>query len=460
MREGGKMIFNKALNTVETMEEIYSKVSNESYISFLDSSSKDTKLNRYSYIAINPFARFISKGKQVTVFESGVSSIIEGNPIKVVQSLMDKYHQKYDVDAVFTGGAIGYFSYDLGRIFEKIESIADDDKEIPDIYLAFYHGVIVHDHLEGGVYYRDYNRDGNAQERYEHIETLLKNQRDMNLEKFQLTALLETNMSIETYKDSVKKIRKYIKQGDIYQANMTRRYQAPYRGDLRELYIRLRQKNPAPFSAFLETGDLTILSSSPERFFEVRGDIIRTRPIKGTAPRGKTYEEDERNKNNLLESEKDKAELLMIVDLERNDLGRIAEIGSVKVSELFALETYETVFHLVATVEAKLNRGNNLETLLRAMFPGGSITGAPKIRAMEIIEELEPTRRNIYTGSIGYLDFNGNIDLNIAIRTLIAKDDFISYQVGGGIVWDSEEELEYQETLHKGKALMEVLMNE
>jgi para-aminobenzoate synthetase component 1 len=241
---------------------------------------------------------------------------------------------------------------------------------------------------------------------------------------------------------------------------MTRRYQAPYRGDLRELYIRLRQKNPAPFSAFLETGDLTILSSSPERFFEVRGDIIRTRPIKGTAPRGKTYEEDERNKNNLLESEKDKAELLMIVDLERNDLGRIAEIGSVKVSELFALETYETVFHLVATVEAKLNRGNNLETLLRAMFPGGSITGAPKIRAMEIIEELEPTRRNIYTGSIGYLDFNGNIDLNIAIRTLIAKDDFISYQVGGGIVWDSEEELEYQETLHKGKALMEVLMNE
>ncbi|MDP2844225.1 MAG: aminodeoxychorismate synthase component I, partial [Acetobacterium sp.] len=265
------------------------------------------------------------------------------------------------------------------------------------------------------------------------------------------------NFTKPEYLKALDAVHEYILAGDIYQTNLTQRFDADLQISPLELYSELRKINPAPFASYIDFGEGQIVSSSPERFILVQGRNIETRPIKGTMPRGKTAEEDAANRETLVNSEKDKAELLMIVDLERNDLGKIAKTGTVKVPELFKLETYQTVFHLVSTVTAELKDDLDAIDCVKATFPGGSITGAPKIRAMEIIDELEPTQRNIYTGSIGYIGFNGDLDLNIAIRTIVCKDGKGYFQVGGGIVWDSDNESEYQETFDKGRALMDAL---
>jgi len=238
---------------------------------------------------------------------------------------------------------------------------------------------------------------------------------------------------------------------------MTQRFKTELKYKPIELYKRLREINPAPFASYFDFEDAIIVSSSPERFISIRDGIIETRPIKGTRPRGNTKEEDLKNRLELENSEKDKAELLMIVDLERNDLSRVSKVGSVKVPELFVIEEYATVFHLVSTVHGELKEDITPIECLKYIFPGGSITGAPKIRSMEIIDELEPNRRGIYTGSIGYIDFNGNTDLNIVIRTMILKDDNVYFQVGGGITWESDADMEFEESLDKAKALMEAL---
>ncbi|MBU4341781.1 MAG: aminodeoxychorismate synthase component I, partial [Candidatus Altiarchaeota archaeon] len=256
------------------------------------------------------------------------------------------------------------------------------------------------------------------------------------------------------------RVKEYIAAGDIYQANISQRLEAEMMIESWELYKRLREINPAPFAAFLNFGDIAVVSASPERFFRVEGRRIETRPIKGTRPRGGDSEEDKGLEKELLASEKDKAEHVMIVDLERNDLGKVCEFGSIKVSEFEVIEGYSTVFQMVSTVEGVLREDVSQVDCLRAMFPGGSITGAPKVRAMEIIEELEPTKRGLYTGSIGYLGFNGNIDLSIVIRTFLVKDNRAYFQVGGGIVADSSPEAEYQETMDKAKALIDSLQGE
>src|SRR3712207_514521 len=285
--------------------------------------------------------------------------------------------------------------------------------------------------------------------------------RDIGVTGVQTCALpiLVSNFTKEGYIEAIEKIRNYIKCGDIYQANMTQRFQCDINEEPYDIYARLRKINPAPFASFMDFKDGYIVSSSPERFIKIKDRYIETRPIKGTCPRGKSPEEDKKNKEGLLSSEKDKAELLMIVDLERNDIGKISKPGSVKVTELFHLETYPTVHHLVSTVVGEIKDELDVVDCIKETFPGGSITGAPKIRSMEVIDELEPNQRNIYTGSIGYIGFNGDADLNIAIRTIICKDKKAYFQVGGGITWNSNAELEYQETLHKAKALIEVLEN-
>ena len=267
----------------------------------------------------------------------------------------------------------------------------------------------------------------------------------------------EKQFSREDYVRAVEKARQYIIDGDIFEVNISQRYEADISVHPYELYRNLRQINPAPFSAYLKFGELAVVSSSPERFLSCRGDRVETRPIKGTLRRGKTPAEDESNAKELLHSSKDLAENMMIVDLERNDLGRVCCYGSVKVTELAVLETYPTVFHLTSTIEGRLRDGISRIDLLKATFPGGSITGAPKVRAMEIIDELEPTRRSIYTGSIGYLGFDGNMDVNIVIRTFLIKGNKAYFQVGGAVVYDSDPEAEYQETLDKGQALFKAL---
>lgn len=452
-------MITKKLTTDRSFNDIFMMFSDEKQVMYLDSSSEDSTLGKYSIIVFNPFIKFSAKGSKVTMIEGDKIEEFNENPLDTFKILLNKFKQKKESELPFSGGAVGYLSYDLAHQIEKLPVTAVDDVEIPDVMLNFYHGGIVMDHLKNEIYYSDYDLDKEGLARWHYIQEKI-NKADFKPPEnydFKLLSDITSNFKKEDYLKTIGRIREYIRSGDIYQVNMTQRFSADFSGNPIHLYEKLRKKNPAPFSAYMDFDEVKILSSSPERFIEVREGIIRTRPIKGTMPRGKDSEEDEKNRKTLMESDKDHAELLMIVDLERNDLGKISKIGSVKVPELFKLETYETVFHLVSTVEAELLDDMDIKTLIEGVFPGGSITGAPKIRAMEIIDELEPTQRNIYTGSIGYFDFSGDLDLNIVIRSIVMKDNRLHFQVGGGIVWDSDEEMEFQETLDKGKALFETL---
>jgi para-aminobenzoate synthetase component 1 len=268
---------------------------------------------------------------------------------------------------------------------------------------------------------------------------------------------LKGNFTHKNYLQAVEKARKYIIDGDIFEVNISQRFDTEISVTPYELYSRLRNINPAPFGAYLDFGEVAIASTSPERFLRVRGDVVETRPIKGTRYRGNTQAEDCAQARELLSAAKDHAENMMIVDLERNDLGRVCRYGTVKVTELAILEKYPTVFHLTSTVVGRLQQSKDRIDLLKTSFPGGSITSAPKIRAMEIIDELEPTRRSVYTGSIGYLGFDGSMDLNIVIRTFLVKGNRAYFQIGGAVVYDSDAESEYQETLDKVKALIDSL---
>lgn len=428
---------------------------------FLDSGRDHEGMGRYSIIAVYPFERLENKGVRTILESGGLRTEHMGNPFELLRSKMNEYTLDYRSDLPFVGGAVGYFGYDMCHHIESIPRTAIDDIDIPDMYLCFYHGAIVADHLEDKIYVTDAELYPGAKGRIDEIEGIIMNasanQTSVQARPHSSDVSFHSNMERETYLESVRRIKAYIRSGDIYQANMTQRFTAELRHEPIQLYKRLREINPAPFASFLDFGTGQIVSSSPERFLKVRDGHIETRPIKGTLPRGATPEEDEALKVQLQNSMKDRSELLMIVDLERNDLSRVAKTGSVKVLELFVIESYATVHHLVSTVTAELKPELGVVDLLEASFPGGSITGAPKIMAMKVIDELEPTQRNIYTGSIGYLDFNGNADLNIVIRTIVCKDNKAYFQVGGGIVWDSDEVLEYNETLDKARALMEAL---
>ena len=262
-----------------------------------------------------------------------------------------------------------------------------------------------------------------------------------------------SNLTHSKYINSIKKIKDYIASGDVYQINFAQRIQCKGHFSPENIYLKLRKVNPAPYSGFIDTGNFRLLSNSPELFFKKEGRKVSTRPMKGTRPRGKNKKQDDVYKKQLMNSEKDKAELIMIVDLERNDLGKICKYGTVKVKKIKILEKYSTVFQTTSLVEGILKNGITQMDMIKALFPGGSITGAPKIRAMEIIEELEPNKRAFYTGNMGYIGFNGNMEFNILIRTILMKNNSIFYPVGGGIIWDSIPEKEYEETLTKARAL-------
>jgi aminodeoxychorismate synthase component I len=267
----------------------------------------------------------------------------------------------------------------------------------------------------------------------------------------------QSNLSAEEYKDRVRRAQVYIREGDIYQANIAQRFETEYEGDPLELYLKLRAINPAPFSGFLRFSDFSIVSSSPERLIKIQGDTLETRPIAGTRPRGDDAKKDESLTKELLLSEKERAEHLMLVDLERNDMGRVCKTGSVKVTDLMFLEQYSHVSHIVSNIQGKLKSHASIRDLLKALFPGGTITGCPKIRCMEIIHELEPSTRGLYSGSFGYIGFSRQLDLNIIIRTIILKDDKAFFHVGAGIVADSNPDREYEETLAKAAAMIRVL---
>ncbi len=439
------------INTGLSSFEIFTIFKDEKDSFILDSAMDPNKLGRYSFISSNPF--------KVLKYKNN-----EENPLNNLQYELKKYKVKNNTHLPFVGGAVGYLSYDLGNYLEKLPKTAKDDTNVYDLYFGFYNYVIVIDHLEGKTYIATPDLDIEKEKTIlKLVEEKIKNAEIRGIdnicyeEKNIESIKLKSNFTKEEFKNAVKKVQNYIKQGDIYQANLTQRFSGKTNLSSYELYRDLRRISPAPFGAYLNFEGYNILSNSPERFIKCINNKIETRPIKGTRPRGINKEEDLRLQEELKNSEKDRAELLMIVDLERNDIGRISKIGSVKVPELFVIEPYANVNHLVATVVGEIEDNKDCIDVIKATFPGGSITGAPKIRAMEIIDELEPTQRNVYTGSIGYIGFNGDMDLNIAIRTIVKEDDNVYFQVGGGMTWDSNPDDEYQETLDKAKSIMKAL---
>ena len=436
---------------------------------FLDSGMDHEKLGRFSFMGSDPFLILRSHGDEITIIRNGTEETRMGNPFDIVEELLEIYSvEKGGSNIPFTGGAVGYFSYDLCHFIERLPKTAVDDLKLPECYLAFYDAVIAFDHVTGKTYLcstgfpeeNENRRQKQAAERLKELKNIVfsgmvcpKTDRNSSAQNI----AIKSNFSHEDYLEAVERCREYICAGDIFQVNLSQRLEADMPVQPYELYRRLRGINPAPFANYFNFDGVSIIGSSPERFLKVTGNRVETRPIKGTKPRGKTPEEDRALAQSLLESKKDRAENVMIVDLQRNDIGRVCRYGSVEVTELAILETWPTVFHLTSTVVGQLSEDKDRADLLKATFPGGSITGAPKVRAMEIIDELEPTRRSVYTGSLGYLSFDGDMDLDIVIRTIIVKEGRAYFQVGGAIVYDSDPESEYIETLDKGKALIQAL---
>lgn len=357
----------------------------------------------------------------------------------------------------FYGGCIGYFSYDAGRRLEKTK-LSASRSGLPEGRFGFYEGGIVFDHLEKETWLVSLNEVPSVE--LEGFASLAFGDSKVSLERFELKSDLASNFERGEYLERVEAVRRLIRKGEVYQVNLSQRFEGKCSGSGFELFSRLAGASPAPYSAYLNFGDEEIVSSSPERFLLVDGRSATTRPIKGTRATGASEVEAIANATALRESEKDRSELLMIVDLERNDLGRACEPGSVRVEDLFRLERYATVIHQTADVSGTLEAGVDAIDCARAMFPGGSITGAPKIRAMQVIDELERGERGVYTGAIGYFDVSGRSDFNIAIRTLRIANGRLSFQVGGGVVWDSDPESEYEETLLKAKAMVAALRGE
>ncbi|MBC8512666.1 MAG: aminodeoxychorismate synthase component I [Dehalococcoidia bacterium] len=442
------------------------------YSFFLDSGMDPQRLGRYSFIGSDPFLVMTSRGNQVTLMRQDEQQIERGNPFDVLGRLLETYRlDSFPAPIPFWGGAVGYLSYDLCHFVERLPSTAIDDLQLPESYFAFYDTILAFDNLEGKAYIvstgfpelgqtRRLNR---AKARLEQIKGWLSSsspsipEADYRSAEGKAKAVLKSNFTPEGYMKAVDRVREYIAAGDVFQVNISQRFETDLTVPPYELYRRLRQINPAPFASYLNFDEVTIVGTSPERFLRVDGDWVETRPIKGTRPRGKDSVDDAMLAEELTQSSKDRAENVMIVDLERNDLGRVCQYGTVRVTELAILETFPTVFHLTSTVVGRLRPNTNRIDLLKATFPGGSITGAPKVRAMEIIDELEPTRRSVYTGAIGYLSFGNNLDLNIVIRTFLIKDGKAYFQVGGAIIYDSNAEAEYVETLDKAKALIQAL---
>ena len=401
---------------------------------------------RYSYMGVDPFL----------VLEDPADPFIK------LKEVMEKFESERG-PFPFSGGAVGYFSYDLkNKIFNSTppKDLSEPSALIPDSILAFYDPIIVCDHKEKKTYIVERGIEG-SRERARNIKALIK-------DKKRIEAVAPSpaphspmepisNLTKEEYISKVEAAKRYIADGDIYQINIAQEFEIPWPGDPFALFKAVIEKSPAPFSSFLDLGVFQIISNSPERLLKIEGRSIRTEPIKGTRRRGASKAEDLSLMDELKKSPKERAEHVMIVDLERNDLGMICETGSVKVEEFERVLTLPALHHMVSVVTGRIKDGLSGPQCLKAIFPGGSITGAPKIRAMEIIDELEPTPRGLYTGALGWMDFSGDLDISMAIRTAVYKDETVHLSVGSGIVIDSVPEEEYDETILKAGDLFDAI---
>ena len=422
------------------------------YAVWLDSGYPAGKRGRYDIMTALPYQTLTTTGSQTQIQSRNSEIISADDPFACLQHvLFDQQHNTSKPP--FSGGAIGYLSYDLGRRIEILPQQAEADLAIPEMIIGLYDWALVIDHLQQEAYLISELTQSETAATLTQIQNCLEAAPRAE-QLFQLDNKFQSNLTYAEYANAFAKIKQHIYDGDCYEINLTQRFSAAFTGSTWTAYCRLREINPAPFSAFCHYPQLQILSLSPEQFLQVRQCYVTTKPIKGTRPRGDSAASDMRLQQELLASEKDRAENLMIVDLLRNDLGRSCEIGSIQVPELFALESFPAVHHLVSTITGRLQQPDHVIRLLRGCFPGGSITGAPKIRAMEIIEACEPQRRAIYCGSVIYIAWNGDMDSNITIRTFTDYQQKLYCAAGGAIVADSECQAEYQECFDKvGKML-------
>ena len=481
-------LFIKPLVLCESQcSDLFKQLQQHDNVVYLDSADHNShasidSVNRqasFSVFAWNPLYLIETTSQQSTVYNR-LGQPIESSAIQPLR-LIDKYLKKLPCQQLsqanlsanlpFWGGALGYWGYELGGMFESLPLAKDDGIDLPDMLIGIYDSAIIIDHRNQHIQF--VSQDPNADKLYNQLINKINNiteqssvtaasaeatiAKNNNTSDFKILNHWLANMSLDEYQQKFDAIQEYLMAGDCYQINLAQRFNAPYSGCEWQAYQHLRANNKAPFSCFMRHKSNVILSLSPERFLQVKGDLIETKPIKGTRPRHTDSVKDRLLASELQIAEKDRSENLMIVDLLRNDLSKVAIKGSVKVPQLFGIESYPAVHHLVSTITAKLKVDSTSLDLLAGAFPGGSITGAPKIRAMQIIHQLEPHPRRVYCGAIGYILANGDMDTNIAIRTLVCHQQQIYCWAGGGIVADSKVESEYQETLDKVNKILPLL---
>lgn len=440
----------------ENSAELFARIAHRPWAIYLDSGFPGGNHGRYDIFSADPFITLTTSGEDTEIREAGALSISQADPFTLLKGILNRFPTTA-CDIPFQGGAIGYFSYDLARRLERIPSVAMDAESMPEMAIGIYDWAVVIDHQERRAWLVGNGFDPSTNQKWASLLALFMGQDAAGAGEFRITSAVQSNMDQVTYDRAFYRVQAYIHAGDCYQVNLAQRFAALAEGDPWAAYLQLRKVSPAPFSAYINTPAAQILSASPECFLQVRNGQVETKPIKGTRPRAWDPAEDRAHAESLLNSAKDKAENVMIVDLLRNDIGKNCATGSVKVTRLFELESFANVHHLVSTVSGTLSPQHDALDLLRGCFPGGSITGAPKFRAMEIIEELEPHRRGVYCGAIGYVGFDGNIDTSIAIRTAVYSAGTIRFWAGGGLVADSEADKEYSETLDKASNMLELM---
>ncbi|GAW90994.1 anthranilate synthase component I [Calderihabitans maritimus] len=466
-------VWDEVLVDMETPISIYRKVCRESPSYLLESVEGGENIARYSFIGLDPWLTFSAKNGSISIVKGKKSYRTHGNPFDKLQQIVESFAvTDHPGLPRFFGGAVGYFGYDMVRYLEPLPYRARDDLYLPDCYFVMTRLVLIYDHVRCRLKIvflseptdspeKDYEE---ACRRVEQVKERLEGSgglASLSLRESPGTGgediFYRSNCSRREFTEKVMQAKEYIRAGDIFQVVLSQRLDTPYQGSIFDLYRSLRAINPSPYMFFLNFENLQLVGASPEMLVRVEKGIVQTRPIAGTRPRGKNELEDEELARELKADEKERAEHLMLVDLGRNDVGRVSRYGTVTVPDFMEVEKYSHVMHLVSTVQGELAEDKTPLDALKACFPAGTVSGAPKVRAMEIIEELEPTRRGPYAGGIGYLGLNGNLDFCITIRTVLLHQGRAYVQAGAGIVADSEPEREYQETLNKARALLAAL---
>lgn len=463
-------VYTEILADLETPVSVFQKVKTDKYDYLLESVESGVNVGRFSFIGTNPKFIFKSQKNQITIIDEKETHYEKRNPLEFLESKIKEYKPipNSNLDSPFWGGPVGYAGYENIHFFEQLPDFKKPSLDTPDLFFITMKNIVVYDQLKHKIIII-YNAflDNNAEEEYQKavnsihsiLEKFQKPFEEKNL--FFMSSEIDNKIYSSFKKDNfikaVDSIKDYIQKGDIFQCVLSQRFYTDLNVEPFNVYRALRVVNPSPYMFYFHFADLNLIGSSPEVMVKKEGDTITVKPIAGTRPRGKTPEEDKQLENKLKANIKENAEHLMLVDLGRNDVGRIAKKGTVKVTELKKIERYSHVMHIVSTVTGKIDPNISLHKLIESVFPAGTVSGAPKIRAMEIIKELEPVKRGIYSGLVGYFSFTGNFDSCITIRTIIAKDNKYYVQAGAGIVADSKPEKEYEETVNKAKALFKAI---